>query len=159
MNKPDPTPAPAPVLQRCSPDDLMVGFARSRFVLALVLSVLLVTVVVAGTSPRTIMDWMDPDGAEARKLVEEEARKKAQEEVAQAEAARRAAERAAAPKPTQGQPATPGTKPTDGTTPPGTATPANTTTPPQGSTPVENRVNEVAKPEEVPENPFKDLGL
>ncbi len=79
-------------VQRLSPDRLMTAFSRSHIALCLIVALGLHIAVVAATSMTYIRDrWIDPEGAELRRIAEErqrEARKAAQR---RAREARRAA--------------------------------------------------------------------
>lgn len=123
-----------------SPDDLLASFSQSHLVRWFLMALLIHAVVIGGFSVGTIRDWVDPEGAKARK-----------------EAAIAAA-KAAAPAETapaaQGKPA----ESTATTTNPGEAKPAAGTTAAEAQTPIEKATTEVAKPEEIPSAP-DDLGL
>jgi hypothetical protein len=93
-------------VQRLSPDNLVMMFSRSHIALCLIVAVGLHVVVLATTSTRYIRDtWIDPEGAERRRVGAEQAREAAEAEArARREARRRAATQRAATRPAEGVP-------------------------------------------------------
>jgi hypothetical protein len=76
-------------VQRLSPDKLMTTFSKSHIALCLIVAVGLHVAVVAATSTKYIHDtWIDPEGAELRRMAAERAREEAK---ADEKARRRAA--------------------------------------------------------------------
>ena len=133
----------APKADQVSPDDLLSGFAKSHLVRWFLAAVFLHAIVIGGFSVGTIRDWVDPEGAKARK----------EAAIAAAKAATATAETAAAP-------AADGT-PTESTAveaKPGEPSSGAGTTAADTKTPIEKATTEAAKPEEIPSAP-DDLGL
>ena len=140
-----------PEVEKVSPEKLLAGFARGRIALWVVVAVVAHVLLIGGTSVGFIRDrWVDPEGAQVRKV-------KAQEIVAAAKkAATKAAAAAAAPK----------AKPTAAAVASATnAAPvaaASTNEPAAGravqDTPVMQRVTATATTNELPK-PGDDLGI
>jgi len=81
-------------VQRLSPDRLMTAFSRSHIALCLIIAIALHVVVVAATSVSYIHDtWIDPEGAEQRRVEDE---RQLQEALAAARRDRDARRKAAA---------------------------------------------------------------
>lgn len=127
-------PRAAATADQISPDDLLSGFAKSHLVRWFLAALLLHAIVIGGFSVGTVRDWLDPEGAKARK----------EAAIAAAKAATAPAEPAAA-QPAEGQPES---KPAE----------QQAGAEPQGKSPIEKATSEVAKPEEIPSAP-DDLGL
>lgn len=125
-----------------SPDDLLSGFSKSHLVRWFVAALLLHAVVIGGFSVGTIRDWVDPDGAKARK---EAALAAAKAATAPAETAASAAE---------GKPA----ESAAAAAKPGEVKPDTAETTAEAKTTIEKATSEVAKPGEIPSAP-DDLGL
>lgn len=124
-----------------SPDDLLAGFSKSHLLRWFLMALFIHAVVIGGFSVGTIRDWVDPEGAKARK-----------------EAAIAAAKAAAAPAE---QAPVPEGKPAESVAPEanaGEAKPAAPSTEAKAKTPIEKATTEAAKPEEIPSAP-DDLGL
>ena len=136
MTATDPSQA-APNAAQVSPDDLLASFAQSHLVRWFLMALLIHAVVIGGFSVGTIRDWVDPDGAKARKEAAIAAAKAA---AAPAEAAAPAAE----------------TKTEEPKT--GEAKPDAAATASEAKTPIEKATTEAAKPEEIPSAP-DELGL
>jgi hypothetical protein len=115
-----------------SPDDLLQGFGKSHLVRWFMAALLLHAIVIGGFSVGTIRDWVDPEGAKARK-----------------EAAIAVAKAATAPAETSAPAAE--TKAEE----PKAVTEAIAA---EAKTPIGKATTEVAKPEEIPSAP-DDLGL
>jgi hypothetical protein len=115
-------PASRPAAQ-VSPDELLGGFSGGHLFRWFLAAVVIHAVVIGGFSVGTIRDWIDPEGATARR----QAALAAAQPAAPAEVAPAAA------------------TPADG--PAADASPA----PPQ--TPIEKATTEAAKPEEIPSGP------
>jgi nucleoid-associated protein YgaU len=115
-----------------SPDDLLSGFSKSHLIGWFLAALLLHAVVIGGFSVGTVRDWLDPEGAKARK-----------------EAAIAAAKAATAPA----EPAAPAAE-----TKAEEKKPAAEATAAEEKTPIEKATSEAAKPEEIPSAP-DDLGL
>ena len=116
-----------------SPDDLLSGFSKSHLVRWFFAALLLHAIVIGGFSVGTIRDWLDPEGAKARKAAA----------IAAAKAATAPAETPAPPVENQPAEATPA----QGQAGAGEA-----------KTPIEKATTEAAKPDEIPSAP-DDLGL
>lgn len=134
-------PAATPADQ-VSPDELLSGFAHSHLVRWFLAALLLHALVIGGLSVGTIRDWLDPEGAKARKAAA----------VAAAKAATAPAEQA---KPAADAGPTADAKPADTAAQVGDVKPATAATP---KAPIEQATTEAAKPEEIPTAP-DDLGL
>lgn len=128
-------PAPRPAGQ-ISPDDLLGGFSQGHLLRWFLAALVIHAVVIGGFSVGTIRDWVDPEGAKARKE-------------AVAAAARAATTPAEVPAP---QAAAPPAEATAGATPP----PESQAD--AAETPIEKATTATAKPEEIPDVP-DDLGL
>lgn len=118
-----------------SPDDLLSGFSKSHLVRWFLAALLLHAVVIGGFSVGTIRDWLDPEGAKARKAAA----------IAAAKAATAPAETPAPP--VENQSAAAEATPAQGEAGTGEA-----------KTPIEKATTEAAKPDEIPSAP-DDLGL
>ena len=122
---------PAPATQepasrsaaQVSPDELLGGFSGGHLLRWFLAAVVIHAVVIGGFSLGTIRDWIDPEGATARRQ------------------AALAAAQPAAPVEATPAPAAPG----DG--------PATETPPAAVQTPIEKATTEAAKPEEIPSDP------
>ena len=133
-------------IEKLSPDSLMTHFTSSKVVLSIILAVVVHMGVIGATSVSYIRDVMDPEGAKLRQE--------------QAEAAREAALAAANPAPPK--PAAPAnTEPT--TQPASPATTSTATTPSATSnydnSPMKQRLEEVAKPDELPGDPGLGISI
>lgn len=126
---------------QASPDDLLASFSESHVVRWFLVALLIHAVVIGGMSMGTIRDWVDPEGAKARK----------EAAVAAAKATAGPAEAAAAPAAEQEKPAAAAAGP-------GQAKPAAATAAADAKTPIEKATTESAKPEEIPSAP-DELGL
>lgn len=122
-----------------SPDELLGGFSHGHLVRWFLAALAIHAVVISGFSVGTIRDWIDPEGAKARK-----------EAVL---AAATAAADAAAP---QGK--APPADAADAKPAAATAEQAADTKPAPAKTPIEKAVSATAKPGEIPKEP-DDLGL
>ncbi len=122
-----------------SPDELLSGFANSHLVRWFLAALLLHAIVIGGFSVGTIRDWLDPEGATARKA-------------AAVAAAKPASTPAEPPQAAASQPATPADAA------PGPAQAAAEATTAEAKSPIEKAATEAAKPEEIPTAP-DDLGL
>jgi hypothetical protein len=127
-----PSPQAATTAEQISPDDLLAGFSKSHLVRWFLAALLLHAIVIGGFSVGTVRDWLDPEGAKARK-----------------EAAIAAAKAATAPAETPA-PAAEG-KPEE-------TKPAAEATTAEAKSAVEKATTEAAKPGEIPSAP-DDLGL
>jgi hypothetical protein len=130
------SPHAATPADQVSPDELLSGFANSHLVRWFLAALLLHALVIGGLSVGTIRDWLDPEGAKARKA-----------------AAVAAAKAATAPAEQAGPAAD--AKPADTAAQVGDVKPATAATP---KAPIEQATTEAAKPEEIPTAP-DDLGL
>lgn len=134
------TPSPASrAAEQVSPDDLLGGFSQGTLLRWLLAALVIHAVVIGGLSIGTIRDWVDPEGAQARR----EALAAATKPAAPPDAAAPQGEAAPAPATT----ATPAP-----------AAPATAVKPAAPLTPIEKATTETAKPEEIPTVP-DDLGL
>jgi hypothetical protein len=133
-----PSPASRPAAQ-VSPDELLGGFSEGHLLRWVLAALVIHAVVIGGLSIGTIRDWVDPDGAKARK------------EALAAAKATAAPEAATTPQTPASPPATAATTPVEG----GTPTAAKSTA---AQTPIEKATTDAAKPEEIPTAP-DDLGL
>jgi hypothetical protein len=122
-----------------SPDELLSGFANSHLVRWFLAAVLLHAIVIGGFSVGTIRDWLDPEGAKARKA-------------AAVAAAKPVSAPAEPPQAAASQPTTPADAA------PGPAQAASEATAAAAQTLIEKATTEAAKPEEIPTAP-DDLGL
>ena len=129
------SPHAATKADQVSPDDLLSGFSKSHLVRWFLAALLLHAIVIGGFSVGTIRDWLDPEGAKARKAAA----------IAAAKAATAPAETPAPPA--EGQPAAAETTPARGQAGVGEA-----------KSPIEKATTEAAKPVEIPSAP-DDLGL
>lgn len=129
---------------QASPDDLLASFSESHVVRWFLVALLIHAVVIGGLSVGTIRDWVDPEGAKARK----EAALAAAQAAAPASAA--AADAPAEEQPAGEKPGTEAAAPKQ--TPPAAATAAD------AKTPIEKATTEAARPEEIPSAP-DELGL
>jgi hypothetical protein len=136
MTATDPSQA-APNAAQVSPDDLLASFSQSHLVRWFLMALLIHAVVIGGFSVGTIRDWVDPEGAKARK-----------------EAAIAAAKAAAAPA----EAATPAAETKAEEPKTGEAKPDAAATASEAKTPIEKATTEAAKPEEIPSAP-DELGL
>ena len=118
-----------------SPDDLLSGFSKSHLVRWFMAALLLHAIVIGGFSVGTVRDWLDPEGAKARKAAA----------IAAAKAATAPAETAAPPA--ESQPAAPAEAKSG-------EPQANS----EAKSPIEKATTEAAKPDEIPSAP-DDLGL
>lgn len=133
------TPAATPADQ-ISPDDLLSGFSKSHLVRWFLAALLLHAIVIGGFSVGTVRDWLDPEGAKARKAAA----------IAAAKAATAPAETAASPA--ESQPAaSPEAKPAG-------AQAGAEATAAEAKSSIEKATTEAAKPDEIPSAP-DDLGL
>lgn len=121
-----------------SPDELLTGFANSHLVRWFLAALLLHAIVIGGLSVGTIRDWLDPEGATARR------------------AAAAAAPAIAAP----GEQTVPAAdaKPADTAAQVGDVKPAAEPSAAAAQAPIEKATTDAAKPEEIPTAP-DDLGL
>jgi hypothetical protein len=129
------SPKAATAADQISPDDLLSGFSKSHLVRWFMAALLLHVIVIGGFSVGTVRDWLDPEGAKARKAAA----------IAAAKAATAPAETAAPPA--ESQPAAPAE--------------AKSGEPQAGAeakTSIEKATTEAAKPGEIPSAP-DDLGL
>ena len=129
------SPRAAKSADQISPDDLLSGFSKSHLVRWFMAALLLHAIVIGGFSVGTVRDWLDPEGAKARKAAA----------IAAAKAATTPAETAAPPA--ESQPAAPAE--------------AKSGEPQAGAeakSPIEKATTEAAKPDEIPSAP-DDLGL
>jgi hypothetical protein len=134
------SPRAAKAADQISPDDLLSGFSKSHLVRWFLAALLLHVIVIGGFSVGTVRDWLDPEGAKARKAAA----------IAAAKAATTPAETAAPPA--EGQPAEPAEgKPAE----PQAGAEATTA---EAKSPIEKATTEAAKPGEIPSAP-DDLGL
>lgn len=129
-----------------APDDLLASFSQSHLVRWFLMALLIHAVVIGGFSVGTIRDWVDPEGAKARK----------EAAIAAAKAATAPAEAAPAAEGKPAESATPDTKAGDTKT--GEAKAGAATSAAEAKTPIEKATTEAAKPEEIPSAP-DDLGL
>ena len=134
------SPASRPA-EQVSPDDLLGGFSHSHLFRWFLAAFLVHAVLIGGFSVGTIRDWVDPEGAKARK----EAALAAAKAAAEPPAAESAAEK----------PADAATKPGDAQT--AEAKPDGEKTPIE-KTPIEKATTEAASREEIPSAP-DELGL
>jgi hypothetical protein len=132
-------PASRPA-EEVSPDELLGGFSHGHLVRWFLTALALHAMVIGGFSVGTIRDWIDPEGAKARK----EAMLAAATATADAAAPQGKAPPDAAAADTQ--PAAPA------------AEQAADTKPAAAKTPIEKAVSATAKPGEIPKEP-DDLGL
>jgi hypothetical protein len=142
MTATDPSCPAAPQADQVSPDDLLSSFSKSHLVRWFLAALLLHAIVIGGFSVGTIRDWVDPEGAKARKAAALAAAKAA---TAPAETAAPVAEA----KPAES--ATAAAKP-------GEVKPDTAETAADARTTTEKATTEVAKPGEIPSAP-DDLGL
>lgn len=129
------SPRTATNADQVSPDELLSGFANSHLVRWFLAALLLHAIVIGGFSVGTIRDWLDPEGAKARKAAA----------IAAAKAATAPVEQAAPPA--ESQPAAAEATPAAGQVGAG-----------EVKSPIEKATTEAAKPEEIPTAP-DDLGL
>jgi hypothetical protein len=140
MTATDPSRPAAPQANQVSPDELLSGFAKSHLVRWFMAALLLHVIVIGGFSVGTIRDWVDPEGAKARK-----------------EAAIAATKAATAPAEAT-PPAAEGTPTEAVAAQSGDVKPAAGATASEAKTPIEKATTETAKPGEIPTAP-DDLGL
>jgi hypothetical protein len=151
MTATDPSRA-APNAAQVSPDDLLASFSQSHLVRWFLMALLIHAVVIGGFSVGTIRDWVDPEGAKARKEAAIAAAKAAAETAAaEAKPAESAANDA---KPDDAKPDD--AKPGDAK--PGDAKAEVGATASEAKTPIEKATTEAATPEEIPTAP-DELGL
>lgn len=128
--------SPSQPAEQISPDDLLGGFSHSRLLRWFLAAFLVHAVLIGAFSVGTIRDWVDPEGAKARK-----------------EAALAAAKAASEPPPAE----TAESKPADASAKPGDGQTADAK-PADAKTPIEKAVTEPAKRDEIPDAP-DELGL
>lgn len=130
------SPASRPA-EQVSPDDLLGGFSHSHLFRWFLAAFLVHAVLIGAFSVGTIRDWVDPEGAKARK-----------------EAALAAAKAATEPPPAAESPES---KPADAEAKPGETQTAEGK-PAEAKSPIERATTEAATREEIPDAP-DDLGL
>jgi hypothetical protein len=134
------TPSPASrAAEQVSPDDLLGGFSQGTLLRWLLAALVIHAVVIGGLSIGTIRDWVDPEGAKARR-----------------EALAATAKPAAPPEAPVPQGEASPAPPATATSAP--AEPAAAGKPAAPLTPIEKATTEAARPEEIPAAP-DDLGL
>lgn len=125
--------------EQVSPDELLGGFSHGHLVRWFLAALLIHGLLIGGFSVGTIRDWLDPEGAQARK--------------AAAVAAAQAATATATAPPAEPRPAdaAAGAATAD-------ARQAGDAKPAEAKTPIEKATSEAAQPSEIPNAP-DDLGL
>ncbi len=145
-----------PTLEQYVPDKLLGSFKHSSFALALVISLGIHLVAIAGTSTGYIVDrWVDPEGAKQRKV---EAQARLQAEATSNQLAKTAASATNAPAGTVSN-APPAATPATGAVASAAAPAAPATNDlARTNTVMMKQLSETAKPEEIPSTP-NDLGI
>lgn len=144
-------------LQDLQPEQVLKNFSKFPIILFFVVSLSLHVVLIGGTSTQFIWDhYVDPTGAKLREEAKKKAKEDAERAVLEAEKKAKEAERKA--KETKPGEAKPGEAKPGDPAKPGEAKPADPADPGGLKQKAVEKINEQAKPEDIPKGPTdKDL--